>query len=125
LATCLPAIPSSGFYLYFEASFPQDFIFSSCYSSAGASECLCLLGWRVGIDPLFFEAASSAGFTLFPGIAKNSVNKTVRETASEKLSDERSEEFFGRSSHEKVFSCFVAAGSVSLLLSLGCCKESK
>src|SRR5690554_3596772 len=39
------------------------------------------------------------------GITINSVNKTVREQASEILSDERSEEFIERSLFEKVFSC--------------------
>ena len=34
----------------FLALLPLVFIFSSCFSSAGASESLCLLGWRVGID---------------------------------------------------------------------------
>jgi hypothetical protein len=59
----------------------------------------------------FLWTCSNSRWGIKSGISKNSVKKTVRESVAEILSDERSEEFIESNRFEKVFSCFVEAGS--------------
>jgi hypothetical protein len=75
---------------------------TSCYTSNGLA--VTSVGDSKGLLPLGRRS----------GISKNCVKKTVRENGSKLLSEERSDEFNGRSVLEKVFSYFVEAGEFFL-----------